>query len=246
MNSTKAIYKRISILFFAFILNLNVVSANKNSNQSRIAINPKTKPLSYNVNIGLNYTTLTRYYDTYDIVNIRDYINSVRAAHTLYVEALVYYKNRIGIGIGYDYYSKKGYEVVVDIGTTVFPNYSTYRHDIIMHTISPTLYVKTPIIKKVYSIILSGGIDVTNYINPYFFNRSNYEISGKNYGYQCGISNEFDVNNYLKLGLNLKYRNVLIDDIISIDGSTKEKISLIGNDKINLNRISVGVFLGIK
>ncbi len=248
MNSTNPLFTRKSILFFVFIFIVNIVSANSKSfinNSKPIAI-PKAKLFSYNVNIGLNYTTLTRYYDTYGIVNIRDYINSVRAAHTLHAEALVYFKDRIGLGIGYEYYSKKGYDGVVDIGTNIFPNYSVYRHDVIMHNISPTIYVKTPIIQHIYSIVLSAGIDYTSYINPYTFNRINYEIAGKNYGYQCGISNEFYLTNYLKLGLNLKYRNVLIDNIVTSDGFTEEKVSLIGNDRINLNRISVGISLGVQ
>ena len=248
MNSTKALFTRKSILLFVFIFIVNIVSANSKyviDNSKPITI-PKAKMFSYNVNIGLNYTTLTRYYDTYGIVNIRDYINSVRAAHTLQAEALVYFKDRIGLGIGYEYYSKKGYDGVVDVGTNVFPNYSIYRHDVLIHNISPSVYVKTPIIQYIYSIVLSAGIDFTSYRNPYSFNRFTYEIAGKNYGYQCGISNEFYINNHLKLGLNLKYRNVLIDDIVSTDGVNEQKTSLIGNDRINLNRLSVGISLGVK
>jgi hypothetical protein len=232
MECLRRLLKQLLFLFILMVVYSNSVNA------QRI--------LSSNFNIGVNYTSMPRYFEKYPVESIRNEIKNVRSAHTLSLEGIVFYKNRIGIGLGYEYFAKNSNTSIVDIGSITSPNYASYSHDVYFHSFSPSIYYKTPVVRNVYSIIAFGGLDYTKYRNPYMTNGLLYEVSGNNLGFQCGIKNEFNLSNHFNAGIGIKYRNNLVDKITFENGISKKEYELLGDQKINISSISIGFYLGIK
>jgi hypothetical protein len=238
------------ICLFAIITQQNLYAQQVLSNSSQYAKEKRGilegRLFNYSVNIGLNYNQLTKYYENYTLESLANYVANANAAHSFQSEAFVFLKNKIGIGLGYEYYSKSLEYGIVDLGNQVFPNYVNYKHDVSFHTFTSTLVIKTPVIKNKYFLNVFGGIDFTNYVNPYKINSNNLELNGKNTGFHIGLANEISISRTLNAGLKIKYHQLSIEKVKLVEGSTETEYKLVGNDKINLNRISVGVYLGLK
>ncbi len=239
MKTTKYLKNTIG-LFFIYMLMValpNLVSAQVIKN---------TKYFNYQLNFGVNHTNLINYYENFELTSLEEYMRGNRDGLGFQSEIQMYYLNRIGLGLRYDYFANTGNKGIIDLGEPNNPIYANYKHSVFLHTISPSLLIKTPVIKNNMDLVFSAGIDFIDYRSPYSVDTDQFEITADNVGYHIGLSTEFALNNYFNLGINAIYRNAVLDEIKLNSNGNSSTLNLSGNDRLNLNRISLGVTLGLK
>lgn len=236
---TKLNYK--NTLGFFFLCMLMVAKWNHSSAQ----VIKNTKYFNYHLNIGVNHTNLLNYYENFELTSLENYMDGNSDGLSFQTEAQVFYLNRVGLGLRYDYFANAGNKGIIDLGEPNNPIYANYKHSVFLHTVSPGLLLKTPV-SNTMDLVFRAGLDFNNYRSPYSVDTDQFEITANTMGYNVGVSTVFAISNYFDLGINAVYRNALIDKIkISSNGNPSD-VDLSGNDRLNLNRISIGVTLGMK
>lgn len=206
----------------------------------------KTKYFNYQLNVGINHTNLLNYYENFELSSIEEYMKSNRDGLSFHSEAQLFYLNRIGLGLRYDYFANTGNKGIINLAEPNNPIYANYKHSIFLHTISPSLLVKTPIIDDKLDILFRIGLDINDYRSPYTVDTDEFEMLANQNGYHVGLSTILEISKHFELGINTLYRAALLNNAELYKNGQVSTIDLSGNDRINLNRISIGVSLGMK
>ncbi len=237
---TKLNYK--NTLGFFFLCMLMVAKWNYSSAQ----VIKNTKYFNYHFNLGVNHTNLLNYYENFELSSIENYIHGNRDGLGFQTEAQVFYLNRVGIALRYDYFANTGNKGIIDLGEPNNPVYANYKHSVFLHTVSPSLLFITAVVNNRMDLVFRAGLDFNDYRSPYSVDTDEFEIIANNMGYNIGLSTIFTINNYFDMGVNFMYRTALIDKIDISKNGESSNMDLTGNDKINLNRIQIGITLGMK
>lgn len=216
------------------------------SNQLSAQVIKNTKFFNYQLNLGVSHTNWLNYYENFELTSLENYMEGNSDGLSFNAEAQAFYLNRIGVGLRYDYFANAGNKGIIDLGEPNNPIYANYKHSVFLHTVSPSLLLKTPMIKNNMDLVFRAGLDFNEYRSPYSVDTDQFEITANNLGYHLGLSTEFTINNYFNLGVNAIYRMAILDDIDLVYNDQPSSLNLSGNDRLNLNRISVGVSLGLK
>lgn len=244
MKTKVFVQKYVMFLIFILITLTKQSYSQKSVNENGNSLTGKEKKLSFSYVVGLNYSFLLNYYDDYRIKSISNHVKNQRDVHTFHTEIQAYYLKRFGLALRYDYLGKKGESAIIDIGLPNLPIYANYNHSIYIHSIAPSLLFKTPFYNK-SDLVLRAGLDYNLYKNPIVVDTEEFEASAKNTGIHMGISNVYKLNENFSLGINLMYRIGIINSIEITNNDGKQSVDLSGNDKININRITAGLSLGI-
>lgn len=245
MKSFLSTYKQaLLIIIFSTTFLTELYSQQKEVNNKNLKLLNR-KNFSFNYNIGLHRVYLIDYYDNYRINTIANHIKNNRDGLSFHTEIQSFYKQRVGLSLSYEYFGNKGESAIVDIGLPNLPVYADYTHSTYIHSFSPSLLFKSPFFYN-SDLILKTGIDYNFYKNPVVVDTEEFEVNAKNTGFNIGLSNVFKLNENLRLGLNFTYRLGIINTIEITNSTSKQSLDLSGNDKININRICLGLSLGIQ
>lgn len=206
----------------------------------------KTKYFNYHLNVGINHTNLMNYYENFELRSLEEYMKSNRDGLSFHSEVQLFYLNRIGLGLRYDYFANTGNKGIIDLAEPNNPIYANYKHSIFLHTISPSILLKTPIINDKLDVLFRVGIDINDYRSPYTVDTDEFEMLANKNGYHLGLCGILGISKHFELGINALYRAVLLDKADLYKNGEVSNIDLNGNNRLNLNRVSIGVSLGMK
>lgn len=209
------------------------------------AKNPKSNKLRTSFNIGVDYTQLYKFTNPIGVDEFDEYMEDLITAYSLHLEIQQTISKRFGLAFRYDLFSSNAIEneMPVKINNTTY--YIQFKDDLTMHTFSPSLLFRTPVVNKFYHITVLTGLDYTIYKNPFRIDVDNYETSAKNFGFSIGLINEFTLNENFGLAINARYRNAIIDKVDFYSNGSTNEVELNGLEKINISRYSIGLSLMI-
>lgn len=204
------------------------------------------KPL-FNLMFGVNYTN---YFDMYRDVKddkVNDYNKKLSSSINLDAEMRIGVTKRFALGVNYSYYNAEASDDNVEVYSPSQYKYIyiSIADKISVHNISPILYYKTNLLTDKYSLNMFAGPEYNFYRNYITVESENGELQGKNFGVNFGASIERKFNKGIIAGLKVRYANTSINKVDFLYNGSSTEIELAGYDKINLSKVSVGVYFGL-
>jgi len=217
----------------------------QNPYNPRQAIAVKT-PNETSFNFGLGYTNLFKLFDV-DDPDFVDYYKDLSNAVSFHAEIQTSLKNKFGLSLRYDYYKstaeKNNYPFVYQSQTYYFD----LKDEVSIHTFSPGLYYKYPIKNNKENIKLFTSYDYNFFDNSSEINTTSYDLYGSKSGFSLGLGYEYFILKDIGLSLQLKYRACKLNKVTSVvGGGSGTEFELFGFDRININRLTIGLNVSLK
>lgn len=158
----------------------------------------------------------------------------------------IWLSKKIGIGLKYEYYKSTAQDDNFPLYYGSFPVYYRLNEEITIHTLSPKLNFRTPIQKDKSYLVFSAMYNYNFYNDILLFTDKNYpsqitaELSTKKSGFGFSAGFEYHTLENIKIGFITGYSFCLLDEIYL----NATQIQLTAANKINLNRINLGLFIG--
>lgn len=201
----------------------------------------------FNLMFGVNYTN---YFDMYRDVKddkVNDYNKKLSSSINLDAEMRIWITKRFALGVNYSYYNAEASDDNVEVYSQSQYKYIyvSIADKISVHNISPILYYKTNLLSDKYSLNMFAGPEYNFYKNYISIESENGEVQGKNFGVNFGASFERKFNKGIIAGLKVRYANTSINKVDFLYNGSSTEIELAGYDKINLSKVSVGLYFGL-
>ena len=204
------------------------------------------KPLKETTfNVGIGYTMLFNLYDD-DDPDFKDFYRDLSNAVSLHAEVQHSFNEKIGLSLRYDYFKsnavKNDYQFVYQFQTYIID----IKEEVSIHTLSPGLYYKIPVIENM-NIKLFGSYDHNFFDDASKLNNSTFDVFGNKSGFSCGLGYENIIHNNIGLSFQVKYRACKLNKVTSVNsGGSGADMELFGFDRININRLTIGLNVSLK
>lgn len=231
------------------IKNTSVAKVNKNYfnvSTANISSAPKKPIKETSFNAGIGYTMLFKTFDVDDDPDFKEFYRDLSNAISFHAEIQHSFNEKIGLSIRYDYFKssaeKNDYKFVYQFQTYIMD----FQEEVSIHTLSPGLYYKIPLIDDM-NIKLFGAYDHNFYDDAAKINNTTFDVFGNKSGLALGIGYENIINKNIGLSFQIKYRASKLNKITSVNGSgSGTEIELYGLDRININRLTLGLNISLK
>lgn len=229
------------------IKNTSVSKVQQNFFSTYISSTDPKKPLKEtSFNAGIGYTMLFKTFDVDDDPDFKEFYRDLSNAISFHAEIQHSFNEKIGLSIRYDYFKssaeKNDYKYVYQFQTYIMD----IQEEVSLHTLSPGLYYKIPLIDDM-NIKLFGAYDHNFYDDAAKINNTTFDVFGNKSGLALGIGYENIINKNIGLSFQIKYRASKLNKITSVNGSgSGTDIELYGLDRININRLTLGLNISLK
>ena len=97
------------------------------------------------------------------------------------------------------------------------------------------------------NIKLFASYDHNFFDNSSKINNDTYDLFGNKSGFSCGMGYEYLINEDVGVSFQLRYRASKLNKVTNVNSTgSSSTYELYGFDKININRISVGLNICLK
>lgn len=221
------------------------VQYNFYTSNNKIVPAPKKYINETSFNAGIGYTMLFKLFDVDDIY-FKDYYNDLSNGINLHAEIQRSFNPKLGLSLRYDYFKssaeKNNYTFVSQSQNIT----ADIHEEVTIHTLSPGLYYKIPLVEDM-KIKLFGSYDHNFYDDAVKINSTTLDVFGNKSGLSLGIAYEKAINKNIDVSLQIKYRASKLNKITYVNGSgNKTEIELYGFDRLNINRLTLGLNISLK
>ncbi len=207
---------------------------------------PKKPVKETSFNAGIGYTMLFKTFDADDDPDFKEFYRDLSNAISFHAEIQHSFNEKIGLSIRYDYFKSSAemndYKYVYQFQTY----YMDILEEVSIHTLSPGLYYKIPLIDDM-NIKLFGAYDHNFYDDAVKINSTTFDVFGNKSGLALGIGYENIISKNIGLSFQIKYRASKLNKVTSVNGSgSGTDIELYGLDRININRLTLGLNISLR
>jgi hypothetical protein len=181
-------------------------------------------------------------------VEFKDYLNNLRSGSHYGFQAEYFINSYVGLGAKYTRFTTKldADSIIVKLfANTYYVNISNNMH---IHSITPMIYGKLPLLKNKLSIVGSTGPAWLFYRNIYESIDDSASFKGSSPGYSASIRLTYEVIKNLHLGLQGNYLHAFLKGYTKDNGTEVEEESFEKEDYKNLSRwdLSFGIYYVIR
>jgi hypothetical protein len=178
------------------------------------------------------------------IIEIQDYFNKLRSGWNYGFESDYFFNNYIGLGAKYSRFNTKQDvdSIVIEFFTKIY--YVDLSSNMSIHTISPLIYGKLPLLKNKLSVIGGIGPAWLFYRNIGKAVGDSAMFKGSSPGLFTSLNLSYQVLPNLSIGLQGSYIRAFLKEFTQDDGTTQQVIKLEKENYQNISRIdySFGIF----
>jgi hypothetical protein len=210
-------------------------------------LNSNKNKTQFNLLFGVNYTNYFEMFRKDKIAKVNEYNSILSSSINIDAEMRVWVASRFALGVNYSYYTAEA----VDDNFEVYDDFRnvyvkiTIADKIVIQNFSPTLYYRTNLLPDKYTLNMFAGAEYNRYRDNIKVDTEDAEVLGKSFGINFGASVERKFSKGMLVGMKVRYANSVIDKIDFLYNGDSQEIELAGYDKINLSRVSVGVYFGL-
>lgn len=197
-------------------------------------------------NFGLS---LTSFFDLIqnDNPDFESYYKDLSNGYNLHAEIQQSLKKRIGLSLRYDFFKSDAVKNNYLYISQFQKYYVDIEDEIVIHTLSPGLYYNYPVVDNIMNIKLFASYDHNFFDNSSKINNDTYDLFGNKSGFSCGMGYEYLINEDVGVSFQLRYRASKLNKVTNVNSTgSSSTYELYGFDKININRISVGLNICLK
>jgi hypothetical protein len=178
------------------------------------------------------------------IIEIQDYFNKLRSGWNYGFESDYFFNNYIGLGAKYSRFNTKQDvdSIVIEFFSKIY--YVDLSSNMSIHTISPMIYGKLPLLKNKLSVIGGIGPAWLFYRNIGKAVGDSAMFKGSSPGLSISLNLSYEVLPNLSIGLQGSYIRAYLKEFTQDDGTTQQVIKLEKENYQNISRIdySFGIF----
>ncbi len=200
------------------------------------------------LNFGINRSWLTDYAQETNDAELDALYNKLSKNFSFSPEIELWLNNKIGLGMKYEYYYSKAEDNDMIFVNGPYTYHYEVKDEINIHTISPKLNFRTPLKNDNNYLCFSVMYDYNlfNELISITDKSSNVkgssELKGKKSGFGFSAAYEHHLSKNIKLGFLSSYKFCSIDKVEVDD----VEVELSGANKINLNRLNFGFYIGFR
>lgn len=235
--SNKDILK-IEFNYFSTVINKDI------SKSQYVAVSNSPNVTSFN--FGLSFTSFLDLIKN-DDPDFESFYKDLSNGYSLHAEIQQSLKKRIGLSLRYDFFEsnaeKNNYEFVYQNQTYLFD----LKDEISIHTLSPGLYYNFPVVDNLMNIKVFASYDHNFFDYSSKINNETSDLFGNKSGFSCGMGYEYLINEDVGVSFQLRYRASKLNKVTNVNSTgSSSTYELYGFDKININRISIGLNICLK
>jgi hypothetical protein len=235
-------FSGISHIFLVFILVILVTF--KVNAQQKAGYSPKAKSNSLWIGASVGPSLLIEKAPDSLIIEIQDYFNKLRSGWNYGFESEYFFNHYIGAGVKYSRFNTKQEvdSIVVEFFSKIY--YIDLSSNMSIHTLSPMIYGKLPLLRNKLSVIGGIGPAWLLYRNIGKAVGDSAMFKGSSPGLSTTLNVAYEVLPNLSIGFQASYIRAFLKEFTQDDGNTQQVIKLDEENYQNISRMdySFGIF----
>lgn len=213
----------------------------------KVVIKSNKNPKTTSFNVGLGYTGLFDLYrEDPALPTYGEYLKELSNSFSLHAEIQQSLTQKFGLSFRYDFFKSKAQDNALQFNYQGSTYYFQIEDEVTIHTLSPGLYYKFPLVPELMNINTFAAFDYNFFDNPTLINNVSYDVYGQKLGLSIGAAYEYIINESTAISIQFKYRTAKLDKATFVTNGQGKEEKLSGFDRININRFTIGLNLCLK